>query len=411
MSAAISFCGVSKRYRLSRARTTLRDLVSGWSDRKRHLAEGKEVLWALRNINLQLEKGQVLGLIGPNGAGKSTLLKLTAGITRPTEGRIELTGRIGSLIELGAGFHQELTGRENVFLNGQIMGLSRREIQARYDEIVEFSGVADYMDVPVKRYSSGMYARLGFSVAAHMDPDILLVDEVLSVGDASFQRKSLDRMIKLVNSGKAVVFVSHNLVAVERMCDHVLWLNHGQVQAEGPAREVIQAYLTKEEERLLGQGQAAVVEGSRMAIQQVSLLNGDADPVTEFQAGHDLTISIRYRALEALEGAKFALGIVSAKGPVFLASMLLDGKRVDRAAGEGTIRCRFRGVPLMPGAYQVYGEVWGQGAYDLIVPWSELARFRVTSIDPALLTLAPDHSASHAQADVPVVVPYAWELD
>jgi len=200
-------------------------------------------VWALRNLSFTLEHGEVLGLIGGNGAGKSTTLKILSRITEPTEGYAEVYGRIGSLLEVGTGFHPELTGRENVFLNGAILGMSRSEIRRKFDEIVEFSEVGRFVDTPVKRYSDGMYMRLAFAVAAHMEPEILIVDEVLAVGDAAFQRKCLDKMGDVAREGRTVLFVSHNLIAVEALCQRVIWLDKGRVTMDGPAPQVISRYL------------------------------------------------------------------------------------------------------------------------------------------------------------------------
>src|SRR5438876_9143119 len=232
--------GVGKRYLLGRgrgARGVLLDMLGRRDER--------QDLWALRDLSLSLKRGESLGLVGRNGAGKTTTLRLLAGITRPTRGRVKTRGRVASLLNVGAGFHPELNGRENVRLNGVILGLSRKEVRARYDAIVDFAGLdSAFMDTPVKHFSSGMYARLAFSVAVHVDPDILLVDEVLSVGDAAFQDRSLRRMLEFRDQGRAgIVFVSHNLAAVELMCQRAVWLDHGRVCAAGRTSDVLRAYL------------------------------------------------------------------------------------------------------------------------------------------------------------------------
>src|SRR5512147_911688 len=229
---AIRFDGVSKRFRKGERFDSLRDLVpylmGGLTGRRsaQGLRDERE-FWALRNINLEIRQGETIGVIGHNGAGKSTLLKHFARIMWPTEGRIEVNGRLSALIEVGAGFHPDLTGRENVFLNGVILGMSRAEIARKFDEIVEFAGLAPFIDTPIKRYSSGMFARLGFSVAAHLDPDILVIDEVLSVGDMLFQQKSLQKMRSIASSGATVVFVSNNLRAVSDICARSVLLDRG----------------------------------------------------------------------------------------------------------------------------------------------------------------------------------------
>jgi lipopolysaccharide transport system ATP-binding protein len=202
-----------------------------------------ETLWALRGVTFEVPEGEVLGIIGPNGAGKSTLLKVLSRITDPTAGEVTLRGRVGSLLEVGTGFHAELSGRENIYLSGAILGMRREETRRRFDDIVSFAGIERFLDTPVKHYSSGMYLRLGFSVAAHLEPDILIIDEVLAVGDAEFQKKCLGKMGSVAKEGRTVVFVSHNLIAVESMCDRVIWIEDGVIRALGAPRKVIAAYL------------------------------------------------------------------------------------------------------------------------------------------------------------------------
>jgi lipopolysaccharide transport system ATP-binding protein len=248
MTDAIVVEGLSKRYRigeLQAAYGTLRESMSHVAKRltgREHRA-GYEEIWALRDVTFRLEEGKALGVIGRNGAGKSTLLKVLTRITTPTEGRAEIRGRVGSLLEVGTGFHPELTGRENIFLNGAILGMKRREIQAKLPEIAEFSGVERFLDTPVKRYSSGMHVRLAFSVAAHFEPEIMLVDEVLSVGDQEFQARCLGRMEDINTTGRTVVFVSHQLQAVTQLCDRVILMDDGQIVLDGPSSQVVAKYL------------------------------------------------------------------------------------------------------------------------------------------------------------------------
>jgi lipopolysaccharide transport system ATP-binding protein len=248
MRTAIRTEGLSKQYRIGEMHSaygTLRDSVAAGARRALHRdhAQHYEEIWALRDVSLEVPEGQVLGVIGRNGAGKSTFLKILTRITTPTSGRAEIRGRVGSLLEVGTGFHPELTGRENVFLNGSVLGMKRREIQSRFDEIVEFSGVEQFIDTPVKRYSSGMSVRLAFSVAAHLEPEILLVDEVLAVGDAEFQRRCLGRMEDLSESGRTVVFVSHQMQAVSQLCDRAVMLEKGEITLDGPSGDVVAEYL------------------------------------------------------------------------------------------------------------------------------------------------------------------------
>ncbi len=248
MAIAIDAKGVSKQYRLGEQQAAYGTLRESMSHAVKRLTRQErrprhEDVWALRDVSFQVAEGEVLGIIGRNGAGKSTLLKVLTRITTPTAGRVEVRGRVGSLLEVGTGFHPELTGRENIFLNGAILGMKRREITERFDAIVEFSGVERFIDTPVKRYSSGMYVRLAFSVAAHLEPEILLVDEVLAVGDAEFQRRCLGRMEELGSTGRTVLFVSHALPAVAQLCDRALQIDSGVIVADGPAADVIATYL------------------------------------------------------------------------------------------------------------------------------------------------------------------------
>ena len=234
---AVVVDSVSKRFRLYKERN--QSLKSAVMRRRKTVAEE---FWAVRDVSFEVPAGATFGLIGQNGSGKSTLLKCLARILHPDAGSITMNGRAASLLEVGSGFHPELSGRENVFLNGSILGLSRKEVAQRFDEIVDFSGVAKFIDQPVKNYSSGMYVRLGFSVAIHVRPDILVVDEVLAVGDGAFKKKSAAKFKEFTNSGRTVILVSHSLSQVRAMCDQVAWLNQGTLQAVGPAKEVTKAY-------------------------------------------------------------------------------------------------------------------------------------------------------------------------
>jgi len=249
---AIEMRGVSKRYTLGQVAgyRTLRETINehivealrprATTRRERHQ---RPTLWALREVDLEIERGEVVGIIGPNGAGKSTLVKILSRVTAPSEGEAEVRGRVGSLLEVGTGFHPELTGRENVYLSGAVLGMRKRELDTKYDEIVSFADVADFMDTPVKRYSSGMFVRLAFSVAIHLEPEILLVDEVLAVGDFNFQKKCLEKMRDAKTSGETVLMVSHNLPAVRTLCDRVVWLEHGRVRKVAQSSECVLAYL------------------------------------------------------------------------------------------------------------------------------------------------------------------------
>ncbi len=274
---------VGKRYRIGEREQygALRDILSGWmsapwrylrslgQSTDRGNSQGRaddNLLWALRDISFDVEEGEVLGLIGRNGAGKSTLLKILSRITKPTEGTVKLRGRIGSLLEVGTGFHPELTGRENIFLNGAVLGMKRTEIIRKFDEIVAFAEVEKFIDTPVKRYSSGMYMRLAFAVAAHLEPEIMLIDEVLAVGDASFQKKCLGKMGNAAQEGRTVLFVSHNMVAVQDLCRRVIWLDGGKIVDAGDAATVIGHYL-----------QEASSSQTELAWNDIAVAPGDAE--------------------------------------------------------------------------------------------------------------------------------------
>ena len=248
MSTTISVHELSKRYRIGQLQSaygTLRDSLAGATRRavRRERADEHTEIWALRDVSFDVQQGEVLGIVGSNGAGKSTLLKVLTRITAPSGGRAEIRGRVGSLLEVGTGFHPELTGRENIYLNGAILGMKRREIREKLGEIIEFSGVEAFLDTPVKRYSSGMYVRLAFSVAAHLEPEILFVDEVLSVGDAEFQRRCLGRMEDFGANGRTVLFVSHNMQAVAQLCDRAILIDKGRIAMDGRSGEVVARYL------------------------------------------------------------------------------------------------------------------------------------------------------------------------
>ena len=250
MRPIIKAQGVGKEYRLGTrdaAYSTLRETLVGAAQSSLRFFSGngrstEQKIWALRDVSFEINPGEVVGIIGRNGAGKSTLLKILSRITEPTTGIVELYGRVGSLLEVGTGFHPELTGRENIFLNGSILGMRRREIEARFDEIVAFAEIEKFMDTPVKRYSSGMYVRLAFAVAAHLEPEILVVDEVLAVGDYTFQQKCLNKMQDVSSTGRTVLFVSHNMGAINRLCQRAILLDQGQITAIGPTSDVVQTY-------------------------------------------------------------------------------------------------------------------------------------------------------------------------
>jgi ABC-type polysaccharide/polyol phosphate transport system ATPase subunit len=336
---------VSKRYLLGQgrgARGVLLELL-GRRDPRRDV-------WALRDVSFELERGEVLGLVGRNGAGKTTTLRLMAGISRPTRGGVITRGRVASLLNVGAGFHPELSGRENVLLNGVILGLSRRETRSRYDQIVNFAGIdPTFMDTPVKHYSSGMYARLAFSVAVHAEPDVLLVDEVLSVGDAAFQDRSLRRMLEFRDRKQAaIVFVSHNLAAVELMCSRAIWLERGVARAAGRPSDVLRAYLD---------GVDSVAEDSEtghLAIDTVEVLDASGQTSRSLRSPEPFTVRVRGTALHELAEPVFVVTIRGDRGPLFAGNMHIDGNWPDRLpVGSFEVECAFAATQLQPGRYRI----------------------------------------------------------
>ena len=295
--------------------------------------------WALRGVSLQIEPGEVVGIVGRNGAGKSTMLKLLSRITVPTEGRIRINGRVGSLLEVGTGFHQELTGRENIFLNGAILGMSRAEVRRKFDEIVAFGEVEEFLDTPVKRYSSGMYVRLAFAVAAHLEPEILIVDEVLAVGDGAFQKKCLNKMGSFANSGRTVLFVSHSMEAVRDLCQRGIWMKDGRVHQDGPAEETIAAYF----DEMSGDRPFSCESGDHgLTIHSVILKDAEGQKCSEFHPGDDLIVEIEYEAQKSVDRPYLVLSVHGMSGTCFTANMLLDGNRPRELSGRGKVACRFK---------------------------------------------------------------------
>ncbi|MEM3433519.1 MAG: ABC transporter ATP-binding protein, partial [Candidatus Methanomethyliaceae archaeon] len=317
----------------------------------------REEFWALRDISFTVEHGETVGIIGPNGAGKSTVLKLVARIIEPTSGRITVSGRIGALLELGAGFHPDLTGRENIYLNGSILGLSRAEIRRRLDDIIGFAELERFIDVPVKHYSSGMYVRLGFSVAVHTDPEILLVDEVLAVGDQAFQRKCLERIDELRRQGVTVLFVSHSADMVRSLCNRALWLHEGRLVADDAAEAVVRRYL----EQTWGRGETPQSAGDerrwgtgKIRIVQVRLLDGEGRERQRFRTGEPLVVEIRYRVEGRVERPVFGLAIHRSDGiHITGPNTQFAGLDIPAVEGEGTVIYTIPALPLLAGLYHI----------------------------------------------------------
>jgi lipopolysaccharide transport system ATP-binding protein len=412
---AITIENLGKRYTLGRQRAKDDGLRHAIEDamrapltwlRSRRREKLKEVdFWALKDVSFQVKPGEVVGIIGRNGAGKSTLLKILSRITVPTEGRIRIEGRIASLLEVGTGFHQELTGRENIFLNGAILGMTRAEIVRKFDEIVEFSEIEEFLDTPVKRYSSGMYVRLAFAVAAHLEPEILIVDEVLAVGDAAFQKKCLGKMGTFAQSGKTVLFVSHNMEAVRSLCQRGIWLKDGRLHQDGKADEIIETYFNSVSTEL---SFSCVNPDYGLVIKKVVLKNDRGEESSQFRPGEDLIVEINYEAETRLEQPYVVLGVQSINGSCFTANMLLDGRRPEALTGTGKLSCRFKSLPLFPQSYSVKMSIRTKNGNDMIIKYQEVAYFNVVG-DLAEYGYHGEF-LTRASQSTPVVVPYEWCL-
>ncbi|MGQ9652450.1 MAG: ABC transporter ATP-binding protein [Thermodesulfobacteriota bacterium] len=346
--------GLKKAVRLS-------PLVKAHGDSDADKSMAREWIWALKDVSFEVKKGDVVGIIGRNGAGKSTLLKILSRITEPTQGRVEMCGRVASLLEIGTGFHPELTGRENVYLNGAILGMRKVEIDRKFDEIVSFAELQRFMDTPVKRYSSGMYVRLAFAVAAHLQPEILLVDEVLAVGDTAFQRKCLGKMGDVAQEGRTVLFVSHNMAAISSLCSRALLLQGGEIRVDGDTDQVVEEYMrgiktalsTPLSDRLDRKGEGAV------RITSACLLNDRDQEVSTVASGQKIKLSIGYKAAEwfdrpSLENVKVGLGVYSQLGTFLLyCSNEMVGREISHIPLSGEVVCVIPELPLTAGTYTV----------------------------------------------------------
>jgi lipopolysaccharide transport system ATP-binding protein len=358
MPPAIHVQNLGKEYRLSGGRRGYRTLRESLSNavRRPFRRPDRERFWALRDVGFSVEPGEVVGIIGRNGAGKSTLLKVLARITRPTAGRVEINGRVGSLLEVGTGFHPELTGRENVYLNGSILGMSRREIDRKFDEIVAFAEVERFLDTPVKRYSSGMHVRLAFAVAAHLEPEIIIVDEVLAVGDAAFQRKCLGRMKAIGKEGRTVLFVSHNMPTVLNLCGRAILLHAGRVERDGPPDEVVRAY-TKGFAAPNG-GEVDLehcphrAPGSPAILRRVTLRNADGVVTDCFRCGESIEITIDLAVDGALDRPVFGIGFDDHQGQrLFSVATFLSRDVLPAVRRTASVTCRIDDLAVLPGDY------------------------------------------------------------
>jgi lipopolysaccharide transport system ATP-binding protein len=371
MSTVISVENLSKTYRLGQigTGTFTHDLNMWWAKmsgkpnpmlrigEKDHGNRDGEELWALKNITFKVEQGDVLGIIGRNGAGKSTLLKILSRVTAPTSGKIKVKGRIASLLEVGTGFHPELTGRENIYLNGAILGMSRKEIQSKFDEIVDFSEVEKFIDTPVKRYSSGMYVRLAFAVAAHLEPEILVIDEVLAVGDAEFQKKCLGKMGDVAKEGRTVLFVSHNMAAITSLCSRVIYLDKGFFMSDGNADEIVQLYLARNINNSgVNLAERTDRSGNGLArVNMISMADANGAALDIIISGQDVTVLVDYEipAGVIIERGVCILVFKTQLGqPLFTCSTRLFDEYM-RLAQHGRLLCYIPHFPLNQGSYYI----------------------------------------------------------
>jgi lipopolysaccharide transport system ATP-binding protein len=360
---AIEVNGLGKRYQINLDQAGYMLLTERITERLKALGRRQKTqeFWALRDVDFEVKRGETMGIVGHNGAGKSTLLKVLSRITPPTEGEARLRGRVGALLEVGTGFHPELTGRENVFLNGAILDMRRQEIQKRFDEIVEFADVGPFIDTPVKRYSSGMQMRLAFSVAAHLEPEILIIDEVLSVGDLAFQEKCLGRMETAAGEGRTVVFISHNLASVRGLCDRAIMLSGGRIVASGDASDVVDTYVSD----MLADSQTSLrdrenrVGDGRVRLTDLRLEQG-GEMIDSPASGKDFDIVVSFETADRvpMRGVNFGI-VITAHGedkPLINIYSETAGAAFREVPGHGEVRCRIKRCPLPAGQY--YVGVW-----------------------------------------------------
>lgn len=376
---------LSKRYRIGAResyktfRETLVDSVKAPFRRIANLGKPvpeAETIWALKDVSFEVKKGEVLGIIGRNGAGKTTILKILSRITEPTKGRVELKGRVGSLLEVGTGFHPELTGHENIYLYGAILGMNRNEITRKFDEIVGFAEVEKFVDTPVKRYSSGMYMRLAFSVAAHLEPEILLVDEVLSVGDAIFQRKCIDKMGKAAEGGRTVLFVSHNMSAISSICQRGILLEAGEIAFSGAAHETVSLYLdqcaeTARDGTKINQRKDRIGSGE-VKLTNFYLENEAGQKIEHIRNGETVRLVFDYvtRSNQEIENVDFQIVVLTQSGElVFQFGTIFTGQKFKMIPPKGKFICEIRKFPLVPERYRLDTGLVAGGNLSDYVSW------------------------------------------
>jgi ABC-type polysaccharide/polyol phosphate transport system ATPase subunit len=399
--------------------------------------------WALEDVSFEVRRGEVLGLIGENGAGKSTLLKLIHGLVKPDGGRVTVRGRVQALIELGAGFDPVLSGRENIYVSGAIFGLTKAQVDKLMPSIIEYSGLSEFLDAPVKSYSSGMRARLGFSVMAQLEADVILIDEVLAVGDLAFQEKCMRTVMALREQEKSVVFVTHTPYYIEALCDRALWLERGKTVMQGKASTVVRSYLEHEEQKALAEAEASgesfrglaggaakayiekvdaeaqasgeeeltsskVTDGEPLQIVDVELLDGNGEVRTAFPFLSDFVVRIYYRARRRLESPLFNIRIQSQKGGILEMGMLMDGPGPDAIEGEGRVECHVSDLPLTPGRYEVLLFVRNANGVVDLTTMRVVSRFQVTHEGVDRVPLRGPMALNHLRSGAAVYVPRRW---
>ncbi len=418
MTPTIRVENVSKCYRIhhkveDRMRdTTLREEFAKWfrwPGRRREPDEADdgapEEFWALKDVSFEVSAGEVLGVVGRNGAGKSTLLKILSRITRPTRGRVRLRGRLGSLLEVGTGFHPELTGRENIFLNGAILGMRRHEIQRQFHDIVAFANIEEFLDTPVKRYSSGMYTRLAFAVAAHFDPEILVVDEVLAVGDAEFQKRCLGRMSEVASQGRTVVFVSHNAAAVSQLCNSGLLLENGRVSLRGTANEVVDAYFKATSARS-GTATPTVVLQPRdrdASFTRAELHGTNGAPRRKFRTDEPVCVVLSFSLKRAIPGLHVSVAVRNARGEklFYTSNRYATPPAVVEEPGDYALCATIPAQILLPGTYSLN--------LGLALPNRQLFDFQADAITFEITTEGWERNDYRPEDLGGLLIPVSWE--
>ncbi|MCE9529632.1 MAG: ABC transporter ATP-binding protein [Planctomycetes bacterium] len=383
MRPAVRVEKLSKHYRLENGpsyplnlqESMAHGMRSFWRKVRGRAGEHMRDFWALRDVSFEVKPGEVVGILGRNGAGKSTLLKILSRITEPSSGRAELRGRLGSLLEVGTGFHPELTGRENIFLNGSLLGMSRADIRAQYDDIVSFADIPGFLDTPVKRYSSGMYVRLAFAIAVHLHPDILVLDEVLAVGDAGFQRKCLSKMRDVSHDGRTVLFVSHDMAAVRRLCDRAILISKGRITAEGPANDVVTEYLATDCDLLLPNKAIDLTDSKRRGSGMVKFSKVEihgAENGSNVVANGPMNVRMTLLAEDFREADSLSVVLFDRSGVKILNAdtMTLD-RPIRFSEGEHRVSMRIHRVPLNPGVYTL--GLWLAKRPAAVFDWIEAA--------------------------------------